>query len=70
MVFETVHRKYTRGIWKKVVESKMKRRMGSTAGTSYQFGLEKASDIESYSSRIRVMEEWSCFEDPEIRPRI
>lgn len=38
-VFETVNKKYTQGLWKKSVESKMKRSAGTTAGASYQFGL-------------------------------
>ncbi len=69
LVFEVVQKKYTRGFWKKVVVSKMKRRTGTAAGTSYLFGIEKARDIESYSNRIKIIEEWSYFEDPDIRPR-
>lgn len=70
IVFETVHEKYTRGIWKKMVEGKMKRRVRSSAGSSYQFGVRNAVEIESFGHNIRVLEEWSYFEDADIKPAI
>ena len=60
---------YTKGFWKKIVESKMKRNSGTEAGASFNFGINDAKDIESYARNIKVMEEWSYFEDPDIRPR-
>lgn len=68
IVFEVVTDKYTRGLWKKLVESKIKRATGTGAGSSYQFGLREAQEIESYGKHIRVMDEWSYFEDPDIKP--
>jgi hypothetical protein len=35
IVFETVNKKYTQGIRRRMVESKMKRSTGTTAGSSY-----------------------------------
>lgn len=70
IVFETVNKKYTQGIWKKVVESKMKRSAGSTAGSSYQFGVNNAKEIESFGKNIKLVEEWSYFEDAEIEPKV
>jgi methyltransferase (TIGR00027 family) len=70
IVFEIVNERMTKGIWKKIVETKLKKRMGSTAGTSYMCGLKKATDIEAYGKNIKVAEEWSYFEDKEIQPRI
>jgi methyltransferase (TIGR00027 family) len=67
-VFEVVHERYTKGLWKKGVEARMKRRLGSDAGSSYQFGVRQAQDIESLANNIRVVEEWSYFEDEDIRP--
>lgn len=69
IVFEIVNKKYTKGFWKKIVESKMKRNSGTEAGTSFNFGIKDAKEIESYARNIKVMEEWSYFEDPDIRPR-
>lgn len=68
-VFEVVHERYTKGLWKRSVEARMKRRLGSDAGSSYQFGVRQARDIESLADNIRVVEEWSYFEDEDIRPR-
>jgi methyltransferase (TIGR00027 family) len=69
IVFEVVHERYTKGLWKKSVESKMKRNLGSDAGNSYEFGVRQAGDIESYGEAIKVVEEWSYFEDEDIRPK-
>lgn len=70
IVFETVIQKYTQGIWKKMVEMKMKNSADSTAGSSYQFGLQQAQDIELLSDQIKVIKEWSYFEDPDIEPKL
>ncbi|MFC1724912.1 class I SAM-dependent methyltransferase [candidate division KSB1 bacterium] len=69
IVFEVVNKKYTKGIWKKVVEARMKRALGSEAGSYYEFGVYDAKEIESYGKSIRVFEEWSYFEDKDIRPK-
>jgi methyltransferase (TIGR00027 family) len=69
VVFEVVHEKYTKGLWKKVVESKMKRALGTKAGSAYEFGVGDAKDVESYGKKIKVVEEWSYFEDPDIKPK-
>jgi len=69
IVFETVNKKYTQGVWKKMVESKMKR-SGTTAGSAYQFGVNNAKEIESFGKNIKLVEEWSYFEDADIEPKI
>lgn len=69
LVFETVHQKYTRGFRKKMVEFKLKRNSGTSAGSSYTYGIRKGKDIEKYAPNLRLTEEWSCFEDPDLRPR-
>jgi methyltransferase (TIGR00027 family) len=69
IVFEVVNKKYTTGWGKKSVEAKMKRSLGSAAGASYQFGVREASEVEAYGPGIKVVEEWSYFEDEDIRPR-
>jgi len=70
IVSEAVHAKYTRGWRKKALESKMRRRFGSEAGSAYLFGLRSAKEIEAFAPGIRVLEEWSWFEDDDIRPAI
>jgi methyltransferase (TIGR00027 family) len=69
IVFETINKKYTRGVWKKMVESKMKG-AGTTAGSAYQFGVNNAKEIESFGKNIKLVEEWSYFEDVDIKPKI
>ncbi|MEL6902245.1 MAG: class I SAM-dependent methyltransferase [Cyanobacteria bacterium J06606_4] len=68
VLFEVVHRRYTQGIWKKNVEAKMKRTLGTSAGAAYQFGVAAAKEIETYGNGIKVVEEWSFFQDEDIRP--
>lgn len=70
IVFEVVIKKYTTGIWKKIVENKMKRQLGTAAGSSYQFGVENAAEVETYGKNIKVADEWSYFEDDDINPGI
>ena len=69
-VFEVVGEMYTRGIWKKMVESKMRRSLGCGAGSSYEFGVRKASDVEVFGSGIKVTEEWSYLEEKDVRPAL
>ena len=70
MVFEVVHEKYTHGVWKKMLERKMKRSLGSSAGASYSYGIKAAREIEKYHNRIKVTGEWSYFEDMDLKPSI
>jgi methyltransferase (TIGR00027 family) len=70
IVFEVVSERYTQGIWKKVVESKMRRSAGTEAGSSYQFGVRDAKDVEAYGKHIKVVEEWSYYEEKDLRPRV
>ena len=70
MVFEAVTDAYTRGIWKKIVVWKMNQQLGFDAGSSYQFGIRSAREIESYADGLKVIDEWSYVDDPDVRPRI
>lgn len=69
-IFEVVNEKYTSGIWKKIVEMKMKRAIGFDAGSSYNFGVRQARDIESYGNGFKIIGEWSYLEDDDIRPKV
>jgi len=70
MVLEVVTEKYTRGIWKKIIIMKMKQELGFDSGSSYNFGVKNALELESYGKGIKVIDEWSYIQDPDIRPRI
>ena len=70
MVLEVVTEKYTRGIWKKIIIMKIKQELGFDSGSSYNFGVKNAFELESYGNGIRVIDEWSYIQDPDIRPRI
>jgi len=69
-VVEVVNKKYTKGFRKKMVESKMKRRGGSEAGSSYSYGMTAGKEIESYDSKYQLLEEWSYFEEEDVRPKM
>jgi methyltransferase (TIGR00027 family) len=69
IVFEVVNEKYTKGLRKKLVVSKMSN-LGTGAGSSFDFGVHNAKDIETFGKNIKVVEEWSYFEDKDIKPRI
>ena len=51
-MFEVVNEKYTKGIWKKIVASKM-RKLGTTAGSSYDFSIRDATDVEAFRLNIK-----------------
>jgi len=70
LVFEVVTEQYTRGIWKKLVVMKIERQLGYDAGSSYQFGIRSAGEVESYGDGLRVIGEWSYVDDPDVRPKI
>jgi len=70
IVFEMGTEKYTRGVWKKIIIMKMKRELGYDSGSSYITGVKNAAEIESYADGIKVIEEWSYVQDPDVRPRI
>lgn len=70
MVFEVVTEQYTRGIWKRLVAMKVKRELGLDAGSSYDFGIRNAREVESYGEGLKVSGEWSYMEDPDVRPKV
>jgi O-methyltransferase involved in polyketide biosynthesis len=70
ILLEVVTDKYTRGLWKKIVVLKMNKELGFDAGSSYNFGVRNGLELESYGKGIRVTNEWSYVEDPDVRPRI
>jgi methyltransferase (TIGR00027 family) len=69
MVCEVATEKYTRGLWKRIVEVKFNHQLGFAAGASYRFGIGTAREIESWGSGLQVVDEWSYVDDPDARPR-
>jgi len=70
IVLEVVTEAYTRGLWKKLVVMKMQRELGLDAGSSYNFGIKNAKELETYAKGIRVVSEWSYVEDPDMPDKI
>lgn len=70
IALEVVTEKYTRGIWKKIVEMKIRNELGLDAGSSYSFGVQQAEDVESFAEGLNVIDEWSYLEDDDVRPKI
>lgn len=70
LVFEVVTEKYTRGLWKKIVEMKFRSEMGVDAGTSYNFGVKRGAEIADFAPGLKVIDEWSFVEDDDVYPRI
>ncbi len=70
IVLEVVTDRYTRGIWKKIIIMKMKKELGLDSGSSYNFGIKNAHELETYGDGIKVIDEWSFVEDPDTHPRI
>jgi hypothetical protein len=70
IVLEVVTEQYTRGLWKKIVILKMKQDLGFDSGSSYNFGVKNALELEAFADGIRVVNEWSYVEDPDLHPRI
>ena len=66
---EVVSESFTKGIGKRLLKSKMQRSFGMREDASFNFGIKDAKEIENYGNNIRVIEEWSYFEDPDIEPK-
>lgn len=67
MVFEVVAEKYTRGLYKWLTSIKMRQELGYDPGSFY-FGIKNARKLESYGMGLKVINEWSYLEDPDMRP--
>jgi len=68
LVMEVVAEKYTLGWRKRMVERKMRKGAGSTAGDYYQYGIREGGDLESYHPGFCLRGEWTFFEDQDLKP--
>jgi hypothetical protein len=50
-----------------IVALKMRKEVGFDAGSSYNFGIRNALELESYAKGIRITNEWSYLEDEPVR---
>jgi len=70
ITLEVVKDAYTHGLWKKIVEQKIRGRLGLDRGVAFEFGVKNAREIETYGPGIRVIDEWAFVDDPDCRPRL
>jgi hypothetical protein len=49
---------------------KIKKELGLDSGSSYNFGIKNAHELETFGSGIKVINEWSFLQNPDLRPRI
>ena len=68
IVFEAVVEKYTRGFRQKMVAAKMRRNLGTRDAVTFTYGVRTADEIEGYAGGIRVLQEWSYLEEPDVKP--
>jgi len=68
ILMEVIAEKFTRGFRKKMVEKKMRKGAGSTAGDFYQYGIRSPEEPEAYHPDIKLNRFWSYYEDPDIQP--
>jgi len=52
LVFDTVHEKYTKGIWKWLTNWNWRMVLG--IDTNYTYGIKDPSEIENYSKRLNI----------------
>lgn len=70
IAMEVTNEKYTRGLWKKIIIMKIKSELGFDAGSSFNFGVRQAKEIESFGEGIKVIKEWVYTEAEEVQPKI
>lgn len=63
LLFETVTDKYTKGIYQKMVEFKLRKEIGVEGDVSYHFGLKHSRDLEKISPQLQWMADWSYFDE-------
>jgi methyltransferase (TIGR00027 family) len=62
LVCEVTNRAWISGIRGKVTASKMQRQLKIGSGALYQFGLERAEEMETWHEGIEFLERWSYFD--------
>jgi methyltransferase (TIGR00027 family) len=70
IVFEVVNERYTRGLFKKMVAAKMRRKLGTKEEATFEYGVRTPNEIEDYADEVKLLDEWSYLHEPDLRPWI
>jgi O-methyltransferase involved in polyketide biosynthesis len=62
LVAEVVHESYTRGFKKWLVDFKFKHELNFDRPVSYQFGVSDSDELERFSPRLKLINDWSYFD--------
>ncbi len=62
LVAEVVHESYTRGFKKWLVDFKFKHELNFDRPVSYQFGISDSDELERFSPRLKLINDWSYFD--------
>jgi len=67
LMFETVNSAWLKPALKWMINVKMQRELGLGKGTEYFFGIRDGHEVEEWSPGLRLLEEWSYFDENEPR---
>ena len=70
IVLEVVTEKYTHGVWKSIVILRRETRARIRRRISVRFWRPARGGAETYGKGIKVIDEWSYIEDPDVRPTL
>lgn len=62
LVAEVVHESYNRGFKKWLVDFKFKHELNFDRPVSYQFDISDSDELEQFSSRLKLISDWSYFD--------
>lgn len=62
LVAEMAHEKYTRGINRRMLGLKFKYEMGSDKPMYFQCGIKDSDEMEAWSPRLHLIDDWSYFD--------
>ena len=65
LVCEVFNNFWLRPPWRSMVESKMQRQLSFSGDSTFQSGLDDSDAMESWAEGIRLLDEWSYFDDGE-----
>ena len=67
LVFETVNSRWLRPGLKWMIDLKLRRELGLGRGTEYQSGIRDGHEVEGWGRGIRLLEEWTYFDEDDPR---
>ena len=63
LVCELTNRTWVEGLWGKMAQMKMQRRMKMKSDTAFQFGVTSPEELETWGPGIEFMEMWFYMDD-------